>query len=403
MTEHDQTARARYLAETAQLLWPPPAVVNTGPRNGNRVVSEFLVLPSLADARLLLPLRARRAAAAVALRYAEPRSLGRKARAHAMSLATSTGVAQALFRSRLRIELPLDEPSAELDTVETLLCDVLGEQALVGLHLTRPRANRKPVVQALTTHGQLRAVAKIGTGDLTRSLVAAEERNLRMLGRQRTTTFAVPRVLDFRSWRGLLVLTVTALPVDAPRAPAAPARLAGVASEIAATATTAETVARESRYVAALRVRIGRLRQPAAQQLRQALDAALDAAGDGTLRFGAWHGDFTRANLAVLHDKVLVWDWERYGAGVPVGYDLAHYYVQHDILARHDDVSAYLTGLIDRSPNLLAPMALDRDEATLVIKLYLVEIATRYVADRQDEMGELHDVLPELLEFLAGL
>lgn len=403
MTVAVDTDRARYLTETAQLLWPAPAIVTTGARNENRIVSEYLVVPSLADARLVLPLQARRAAAAVALRYAEPGSLARKARAYAMSLATSTGLTQAVFRDRLRIEVPTHRQATELETIETLLREVLGEETHVGLHLTRPRANRKPVVQALTTGGHLRAVAKVGTGNLTRSLAAAEERSLRALGRQPTRTFAVPRVLDFRTWRGLAVLTVTALPVDAPRAPADHGRLAAVAQEIAGTAATSTTILQDSRYVAALRARIGRLREPAAGQLRRALHGVLDQHGARRVRFGAWHGDFTRANVAVLHDKVLVWDWERYETAVPVGYDLAHYYVQRAILARNADVAGYLTGLLEQAPSLLAPVGLDRDEATLVSALYLVEIATRYVTDRQDEIGELRRVLPELLDFLTQL
>ena len=47
--------------------------------------------------------------------------------------------------------------------------------------------------------------------------------------------------------------------------------------------------------------------------------------GAAVLAFGSWHGDWTRTNVAPHGHSVLAWDWERFGTGVPVGFDALHY------------------------------------------------------------------------------
>src|SRR5690606_197042 len=137
--------------------------------------------------------------------------------------------------------------------------------------------------------------------------------------------------------------------------------------------------------------------------LRGLLDRVLADHGALEVPFGAWHGDFTFTNLAVLRDDVLVWDWERYAQGVPVGFDLVHHHVQQYLLAPGFDVAGFVRELPRRTPAGLAAAGLSEAEAVAVTKLYLVEIATRYVHDRQDEVGMLRTVLPEMLGAVAGL
>src|SRR5690606_36005820 len=214
-------------------------------------------------------LRSRRAAATLALRYAEPRTLVRKARAHAMSFAVSSGAARTLFRDRLRVEVP---GGTAPDTTETLLADVLGTDVAVGMHLTRPRANRKPVVQVFAPDGELLAVAKVATDDLTRTLVAAEERALRHVAAAPRRTFTVPEVVDHRTWRDVDVLTVRALPLHRRRASVEHSRLAAVCNEIAGTVPVATASIAGSDYVQRLRALLAALRPVAAARLRGLLD-----------------------------------------------------------------------------------------------------------------------------------
>lgn len=400
-------SRADYLAETVRLLWPPPGRVTTGRTGANgsrapgaRVVSEFLALPDLAHARLLLPLRARRAAAAAAHRYAEPWSPVRRIRARAMALALSSGAAGLLLRDRVTVEAPAH---GTLDSIETLLAGVVGHPVAVGLYVTRPRANRKPLLQVLTGSGALVAFAKVGVDDFTRGLVATEARALHAVGSEARRAFTIPDVLDLRSWHGLDVLTLSALPVHERRASLDAGRLAVVAAEIAATGGVELAVPARSTYVQRLRGRLDALPSGAGHRLATAVDGILDAHGGAPLPFAAWHGDLTPWNMATLRDTVLVWDWERYETGVPLGFDLVHHHVQQHLLAPGADVGALVAQLPRRTSAALGSVGLDQREATTCAALYLVDIAARYVHDRQDEVGTMAAVLPALLDAIGDL
>lgn len=408
MTAHASVTRAEYLAETVRLLWPPPGAVTTGRAGANgspagtTVVSEFLALPDLAHARLLLPLRARRAAAAVAHRYAEPWSPVRRMRARAMSLALSSGAAGLLLRDRVTVAAPAGANGA-YDSIETLLAGVVGHPVAVGLYVTRPRANRKPLLQVLTDDGVLVAFAKVGVDDFTRDLVTGEARALRAVGCRPRRSFTVPDVLDLRGWHGLQVLTLSALPVHERRATLDAGRLAVVATEIAATAGTELAAPALSSYVQRLRVRLRALPSGTGQRLAAAVDGILDAHGAAPLPFAAWHGDLTPWNMATLRDTVLVWDWERYETGVPLGFDLVHHHVQQHLLAPGADVGALVRELPRRTSAALGSVGLDLREATTCAALYLVDIAARYVHDRQDEAGAMAAVLSTLLDAIGDL
>jgi len=49
--------------------------------------------------------------------------------------------------------------------------------------------------------------------------------------------------------------------------------------------------------------------------------------------------------------------------------------------------AAAAAGCIDRAPELLAPFGADPAQARLTAILYLADLATRYLTDRQDKAG----------------
>ena len=49
-------------------------------------------------------------------------------------------------------------------------------------------------------------------------------------------------------------------------------------------------------------------------QLTEAMECAGEPAGDREVDVGGFHGDFTPWNLARSGTKVMLWDWERFGA-----------------------------------------------------------------------------------------
>jgi len=94
----------------------------------------------------------------------------------------------------------------------------------------------------------------------------------------------------------------------------------------------------------------------------------------------------------VLADQLLVWDWERFSPGVPFGFDALHYDLQRR-LQRTSDATAAVDETVRRAAVLLAPFEVAPHAAEVTALLYLVDLATRYVADRQAEAGARLGVL----------
>ncbi len=390
--------RSAYLREIGDLLYPPPARVTiggTGPgrrswRGGTAAAlaaaaplhSEFIVLPRPGRPRLLVPPAARPAAAAVR-RYGEPGSRTTRLATRALSLALASGLGQIALRGRVLVHAP-----AGADTIESYLREVLGRDLRVSMHLGAPRANRKPVLQLLTAQGAPAGFAKIGISPLTRELVRAEHDALARLGHARLAGLTIPGVLHHGQWRGLDVLVLSALPVWLRRRQIRWPRLAAAMSEVAGVDGLRRAPLAAASYWRRLR---GRLAAAGAGADRGALAGALDAvaarAGGSLLAFGAWHGDWTPWNMANTRQGLLVWDWERFTRDVPVGFDALHYWLQTEVGPARGEPAAAAAGCIDRAPELLAPFGADPAQARLTAILYLADLATRYLTDRQDKAG----------------
>ena len=122
--------------------------------------------------------------------------------------------------------------------------------------------------------------------------------------------------------------------------------------------------------------------------------------GRRTLSWGAWHGDWTPWNMAVAGDRVLLWDWERFEGGVPLGFDALHYVVQSWLGPAGVDPLTAVHRLLAQAERVVAPFGVagGRD----VAQLYLLEIGARYETDRQEaagaRLGALQDWLLPALE-----
>ncbi|SBT52981.1 hypothetical protein [Micromonospora narathiwatensis] len=371
----DGDGRAAYLGELAGLIWPEPA--EPALRRGG---PGWVVVPSAARPRLLVPTGSGRAAAGAVRHSTE--AVGRKARLVRQGLATAfrLGLGPLVFRDRLVVT------GAGLDAY---LTEVLGTPALVSMHIGPARANRKPVLQLLAPDGRALGYAKLGVDPLTRALVDAEAAALRRLADLPLGAVTVAGVRHHGDWHGHALLVQEALPVRLPRATPAAAE----AAERTAMVTVAGCLGVRrgswagSGHAARLADAVDALgARPEAERLRTVLKSVADA--DPTVAFGAWHGDWNGGNSAVLADgRVLVWDWERFEPDVPAGYDALHRAVQtaigHVGVAPTEAARALIAGA-DRT---LAPFDQDGRGADLVAVLYLVELAARYLRDRQAEAG----------------
>jgi hypothetical protein len=126
--------------------------------------------------------------------------------------------------------------------------------------------------------------------------------------------------------------------------------------------------------------------------LASATELLISRRGDTTLRYGAWHGDWAPWNMANVADALLVWDWERFASGVPVGFDAVHHELQRR-LQSSSDASAAVEATVRRADELLQPFGVPGEARELTALLYLVDLAARYLTDRQAEAGARLGVL----------
>jgi hypothetical protein len=383
------TGALEYLRGICKLLWPAPSVVTLEGRGRRRslgtsrtpppgwVDSQYALVPGIGRPPLLVPDMDRIAASAI--RYFNgQRTLKVKLTTKVFSLCLASGLGSTLYTGRVRVSTP---PGAE--SMETYLRGIVSKDVHISMSVGPPRANRKPVLQLLTPSGDPAAFAKIGTTPLTCDLVRDEHAALASLGQVKLNRLTVPRVLHHDTWNGLSVLVLSPLPVWRRRRPLGAAELAAARVNGLQTGPL-----RDSAYLRQLRNRITAIEQaPERAALLQALDLLTERHGDTTLHFGAWHGDWAPWNMASTDPDLLVWDWERFTTGVPVGFDPLHYQLQLEVGPEHLDPRAAAARCTVHAPQLLASFGITAEQARLTGALYLADLATRYLADRQEEQG----------------
>jgi hypothetical protein len=398
----DVGLRAAHLAEAGRLLWPAPARFVVQP-SASRArssqssesshspvspVSEFVLVPNAAQPRLLVPDRPRAVAAAAVRRYTSPASMTARARLRVLSMLMATGCGQRLLRDRARVYAD-STADAPLDTIETYLRDVLGTDVQVSMHIGPARANRKPILQVLGPGGDTVAFVKVGINDLTRRLVRAEAASLTFLAGATLTTVEVPPLLHHGRWQGNEVLVLGVLPTWR-RTPARESLLRRAVLELAQVrglTSQSQPLARTQYWQ-----RLGRdvsvlADQEARRSLGQVLRDLAPAAEETSVPLGSWHGDWTPWNMAAHGERLMVWDWERFTSGVPVGYDAVHYDLQHAVTRGGAAPEAAVHDTWARSAVLLEPFGIGPAQAPLVVASYLVEIAVRYLQDGQAGAG----------------
>ena len=332
MSGHYQTTLDALL-DTTRLLWPAPArstADGTVPPD-HRTVRQFLLLPSRRQPRVALPAATAAVAAEALRRYSQglpfAERMGRTAVSGLVRLPGVNGALTRLARDRLSVTAPTGSP---IESLERHLGELLDHEVVVGVTIGPPRANRKPVLHVITPGGQTLAWAKVGTSDATRSLVRGEAEALARFwsagppGDQ----LRVPHVLHHGQWRGLELLVLEPMrPRSARwRRRAVPTVAMG---QLAAHLGTSRCAFADSPAWALSQATSGELGDRGqAARFERIVTRVAGRYGTTELAIGAWHGDWTPWNMAWDGSQVLLWDFERFAAGVPLGFDLAHYRLQ---------------------------------------------------------------------------
>jgi hypothetical protein len=347
--------------------------------------TEFLVLPNEGRATLLIPAHQRRAAAGALRHYKASGGARERLQFSALAVAAHIGLAEALPH-RIRIE---PGPATGTADIMGYLRATLRPDVLVSLHIGPPRANRKPVLQALTPNGEVIGFVKVGVDGLTCELVRAEAAALAFLAAAQLTRLQVPQLLHHGQWRDHEVIVQRAFSASRPARNGV--ELSAAMGEVAGLRGLRSLPAAQSSYWRRLRSRLHAVSQrEIASPLLAALDELEVAAGASTLAFGSWHGDWTPWNMTMSQDgRALVWDWERFESDVPVGYDAVHYNLQGAMVRGRIPAETAAHVILTESPGILAPVGVGPESAGLVATLYLIEIAARYLHDGQAEAGAL--------------
>lgn len=370
--------RADQLADTLDLLWPGSSVTDRG-----RTGEDYVLLPRRSRPTLMAPRRPRAAAAASLRNFKASGTRRTQLFLSALALGARVGLLDVL-PSRTSMGTSGDSQGSIRDHLRHVLDD---GTVTVALQTSPPRANRKPVLQVLSASGHTIAFVKIGINELTSALVRAEGEALALVGRAALTRVASPRLLHRGTWRGMDVLVQSALP--RPRGKGLePARIADAMLEVSAIDTGGAT-ASGAHYLIDLESRVAGLPVTAASTALQSALRELhaSAAQAASVRVGCWHGDWTPWNMSARDGLAQVWDWERFESGVPLGYDRLHFEVQGAIVRDGSAAAPAVRDMVERAPSLLAPFEGSSETATLTALLYLVEIGTRYLHDRQEESG----------------
>lgn len=373
--------RSDYLAGMLRTLWPEPATIERRGRLTKQDAdhhTDYVVLPNDRHPKLVLPRRPWRVASAAVRNYNMYATGSDRLRVLAVAASIRIGAGD-LLPAQLRI-------GDSTGDIVDYLSDALGQRCRVCIYIGPPRAVQKPVLQVLSVAGKTLGFAKLGVDEVSRRLVQRETENLRVLGAAELRTVRVPAVLHSGKWHGHDVLAQQAL-LRTGRGHVRQDILNTGMSEIAHAGGVITSTLRDSGYWSRLAERIAELpRGPLGDLIQRARDDIESAFGSITLPLGSWHGDFGPWNMTESDGHLLVWDWEHFEPDVPLGFDAVHHQVQSDVLTGSSPQSAFVRAL-QSAPGLLAPFGMRKlNNDHVVVRLYALDIATRYLTDGEPEL-----------------
>jgi hypothetical protein len=370
-------ASASYAAEVARLLWPEPwdAPYVTRSRQRTRLPHrDAYLFPSERHPRLLVPVDVPGSS-----RMLQRLGKGRSALSDPMRRLLERSVHSRAFALTRwpTLRVPGTDPAA--DSIEQHLAHCFETEVRVGVMLGTRRVNQKPVLQVFDLEGTLRGFAKVGHNDLTADLVRREAQSLAIVSEHEPRSFRAPRVLHHGRWAGLEILVISPLATD-PRDQVTPVARLTAMREVSHLAGTTSNPLATSGFWTRLRGTVALLAEnPEGGRLETAADDIERRHGADPVSLGGWHGDWGFQNMAMGDGVLQLWDWERYDSEVPIGFDGLHFAAQRVRPWKRDERRQ--EGSFLRSvPEILTALGVgDPDQHSLTLRLYLLEVAVRYV------------------------
>jgi hypothetical protein len=367
---------------------------------GFRVVSELIPLPTATRVHLLVPARSRAAATAAMRQFVT--GSGRKAKLMAaVAVAGSqTGITATLQRKRAILAVASDVPDHEVENLvlSSHLARVFNTDAVeLAVRVGADRPNGKPVVEVMTPTGEPLGFSKIGWNALTRAMVSREAEVLSQLTEAPPTSFDTPAIVHAGEWQGFELMVVRPAMTDAAVSGSEPPMEAG--REITTIGGIERSALAGSPWWNTLTERLGAIDHPG---LAASIAAIAGQSGTQELAFGGCHGDWTPWNMGRRNGRLMVWDWERFQTGVPVGIDLAHFAFMVALRQRNQSPDEAQAHALESLPPRLEQMGAPGSLAGLVLRLHHVEMALRFAEARAHGVTTRHDMFAERLAVLVA-
>ena len=373
-------------------VWPAPHEIRVSSRLGQRGSGRtYGLLPHPRRPTLLVPTAPRRVAARAMRGYKSPTSRAGQVRARALASVARAG-ALHLFPWTLMISGPTGTPS-----LVTHIEEHLDTHLHAAIALGPPRANRKPVLQLMTSSGVPVGFVKVGVNPLTSKRVLIEARALEYLRPLSMPGLSVPSIIDLPPWRDTAFLatrplnTWTSGRVD-------PDDLGRALRSLATATEPLTSVLRASPWWLGLTDRLRALdNSPESRRLRAARDVLELQIGELRIPQGPTHGDWSPWNLAVQGGHVSAWDWERFMPHAPIGYDALHYAVQEEIRLRDKPPREALATVLERAPRIVVQNGTAPALSSAVFALYLLAQGEQHLPDRPLDAGSERGPISEWL------
>jgi hypothetical protein len=333
----------------------------------------WTVLPATSRPRYLVPVRPRRVAAAVRLSTSN-RPRVRVANV-AVSAALRTGTARML-PGHVGVARGTDEHPSLMHWLESRL--ELGELS-AAIRLGAPVPYRKPVLQLIDQSGTTRGYAKLAVDAPTSRRVRHEAAFLAMVPTAHAG-LAIPTVLLDDSWKGRAVLVISDLGPDLDDT----IKLELTADAIDAIARLgpyAEHAVLDSPWWQGSGERIGRLTGPNRRLLERCHRIIGPRLARQRWSFGAWHGDLNPRNAHWRDGELCIWNWERAGGPVPLGFDAVHVYFHAALAPRRRKARDAADAVLDNASGLLSGLGYEGGRAATLVDAYLLELRIRLAED----------------------